>query len=411
MTKSKIVYYKDILANSSVKDMYRTVNELLNKDSNPLPDTESPSHLANEFGQFFVDKVQKIRSEVDKLCDNYSDKDSYFCNINDEQSKESSCMYVFDQFIQVSEEDLLKVISKFPNKSCGLDVFPTWLLNQHVSVLSPALVRIVNMSLSSGVFPEDLRRAIVTPVFKKPSLDKNVLKHYRSVANLPFISKLTEKCASSQILAHVDNHNLTKSMQSAYKQLHGTETALARLHNDFQRALDNQKAVILIMLDLSAAFDTVDAEILLQRLGHEFGVLGSAQMWLKTYLENYKSCRVSVAGEFSDNIELKYGLPQGSVIGPLGFVFYTHIVGDILRQHHLNYYIYADDIQIYTVVDPTVPGDSACALFKLTRCVHDIKQWMINIVRALILSRLDYCNLLFNGITQKNLVRLQKTAK
>ena len=85
VTKSKIVYFKDRLANSGVKDMYRTVKELLNKDSNPLPDTESPSHLANEFGQFFVGKVQKISSEVDKLGDNASDKDSYFCNINDEQ--------------------------------------------------------------------------------------------------------------------------------------------------------------------------------------------------------------------------------------------------------------------------------------------------------------------------------------
>ena len=187
---------------------------------------------------------------------------------------------------------------------------------------------------------------------------------------------LFEKCASSQVLAHVDNHNLAEPMQSAYKQLHSTETALARVHNDFQRALDNQKAVFLIMLDLSAAFDTVDAEILLQRLGHEFGVTGSAQMWFKTYLEN-RSFRVSIAGEFSDDIELKYGLPQGSVIGPLGFVFYTHIVGHILRQHHLSYHIYADDIQIYIEVDPTVPGDSVCALFKLTRCVHDIKQWMI----------------------------------
>ena len=70
VTKSKIVYHKDRLANSSVKDMYRTVNELLNKDSNPLPDNESPSNLANEFGQFFVGKVQKIRSEIDKLGDN-----------------------------------------------------------------------------------------------------------------------------------------------------------------------------------------------------------------------------------------------------------------------------------------------------------------------------------------------------
>ena len=206
--------------------------------------------------------------------------------------------------------------------------------------------------------------------FKKNSLDKNVLNHYRPVANLPFISKLIEKCASSQVLAHIDNHNLAEPLQSAYKQLHGTETALARVHNDFQGALDNQKAVVLIMLDLSAVFDTVHAEILLQRLGHEFGVTGSAQMWFKTYLEN-RSCRVSVAGEFSDNIKLKYGLPQGSVIVPLGFVFYTHVVGHILCQHHLNCHIYADVIQICTVVDPTVSGDSACAL---TRCVHDIKQ-------------------------------------
>ena len=282
-------------------------------------------------------------------------------------------MYIYDQSKQVSEDDLLKVISKCPNKSCGLNVFPTWLLKQHVAVLSPALVRIVNMSLSSGIFPEDLRHAIVTPVFKKPSVYKNVLKHYRPVANLPFISKLIEKCAASQVLAHVDNYNLAEPMQSAYRQLHSTETTLALVHNDFQRALDNQKAVFLIMLDLSEAFDTVDAEILLQRLGHEFGVTGSAQMWFKTYLEN-RSSRVSVAGEFADNIELKYGLPQSSVIGPLGFMFYTHIVGHIARQHHLNYPICADDIQIYTVVDPTVPGDSACALFKLTRCVHDIKQ-------------------------------------
>jgi hypothetical protein len=125
------------------------------------------------------------------------------------------------------------------------------------------------------------------------------------------------------------------------------------------------------MLDLSAAFDTVDAKILLHRLDHEIGMTGSVQDWFKSYLEN-RSCRVSVNGAYSDHIHLKYGLPQGSVIGPLGFVFYTHIVGHILRQHQLSYHIYADDIQVYMEVDPTIPGDTACALFKLSECVKDI---------------------------------------
>ena len=332
-------------------------------------------------------------------------------------------------------------------------------------------------------------------MLKKPSLNKNELKNYRPVANLPFISKVIEKCAVSQVVNHVNEHNLAEPLQSAYKALHSTETALACVQNDFLRAIDNQQAVFLIMLDLSAAFDTVDATILLQRLDCEFGIGGLVQQWFKTYLDQ-RSFRVSISGSYSENISLKYGLPQGSVVGPLGFVFYTHTVGRILRLHNLSYHIYADDIQIYITVDPNVPGDAACAIFKLAQCVKDINNWMIqnklklnpdkteffiacsphhdkrlqhlslpldgtatilpstevrnlgvvfdrhmsmsnhitslcksinwqirninrirrfidfetcaNTVRALILSRLDYCNLLFNHITQKDLTRLQK---
>ena len=115
-------------------------------------------------------------------------------------------------------------------------------------------------------------------------------------------------------------------MQTAYKANHSTETALAKVHNDFQLAIDSQKIVLLLMLDLSAAFDTVDHCIFTQRLASDFGVVGNVNKWFHSYLED-RTIQVLVNGELSDAINMPYGLPQGSVVGPLGFVFYTHVVG------------------------------------------------------------------------------------
>ncbi len=379
VSNSKTVYYKDRLNNAScAKDMYKVVGELFNKDSRPIPDSDNPCALANEFGDFFIGKVNKIRNEVDSLssCSSVGSVGSVDSSI--------SCVYTvfhdsditFCQFECISESDLQDVIRKCPNKSCSLDVFPTWLVKQHLELLLPNLTKIVNMSLTSGTFPQDLRRAVITPVLKKPSLNKNDLKNYRPVANLPFTSKIIEKCAVSQYTSHIDRHNLSEPMQSAYRTCHSTETALARVHNDFCRTLDDQKAVFLVMLDLSAAFDTVDSSILLQRVEDEFGITGPAKEWLSSYLED-RSCNISVAGVLSRDIKLTYGLPQGSVIGPVGFVMYTHVIGRVLRHHNLSYHLYADDIQIYIAVDPNKPGDVACAIFKLTQCINDINSWMI----------------------------------
>ena len=150
---------------------------------------------------------------------------------------------------------------------------------------------------------------------------KNILKQewtekLRPNANLSFISKNVEKCVASQIINLVNEHNLAEQLQSACKALHSTETALTRVQN----AIDNQEAVFLIMIDLSAASDTVDATILLQRLECEFGIGGSAKQWFKIYLDQ-RSFRVSISGSYSEYVSLKHGLPQGSVVGPLGFVF------------------------------------------------------------------------------------------
>ena len=119
--------------------------------------------------------------------------------------------------------------------------------------------------------------------------------------SLQFTSKVLENYASSQIVKHTEKNNLSEPMQSAYRMKRSTETALACAHDDILRALDDQKAVSLLMLDLSAAFGTVDHEIMLH-LRNDFGVTGSAHMW-------YSSCRVFVTGLFSYTSHLDVGVP------------------------------------------------------------------------------------------------------
>ena len=114
-----------------------------------------------------------------------------------------------------------------------------------------------NCSLFSGTFPSGLRRAIITPILKKASLDKNSLGNYRPVSNLPFVGKLIEKVVSAQVSDYISSNGLSDPYQSAYTKARSTETALACVQNDILRAIDNQQAVFLLMLDLSAAFETV----------------------------------------------------------------------------------------------------------------------------------------------------------
>ena len=199
------------------------------------------------------------------------------------------------QFQLVTEDTLHEVIMKCPSKSCSLDPMPTWLVKQHLPVLTPILTKIVNSSISIGSFPSGLRRAIITPILKKASLDKNTLGNYRPVSNLPFVGKLIEKVVSAQVSDYISSNGLSDPYQSAYTKARSTETALACVQNDILRAIDNQQAVFLLMSDLSAAFDTVDHVILLERLAGDFGFTGDVHNWFKTYLEA-RTCSVIING-------------------------------------------------------------------------------------------------------------------
>ena len=205
------------------------------------------------------------------------------------------------------------------------------------------------MSLRDGVFPDFFKHAAVLPIIKKPNLDANIPSSFRPVSLLPFLSKILEKIIAGRLREHMTLCNVDEILQSGFKSLHSTETALLKVSNDLRRSADNNKCSILLNLDLSAAFDTLDPDILFQRLNKYLGISGNALLWFKSYFIG-RSQTVYFNDEKSDVKALKYGVPQGSVLGPILFNIYMLPLGIILRRLGLSYHCYADDNQIYTTI-------------------------------------------------------------
>ena len=163
---------------------------------------------------------------------------------------------------------------------------------------------------------------MIIPLLKKTNLDTEDFKNFRPVTNLPFVSKLIEKSVAVQLVQYIDDNNFDEKLQSAYKKLHSTETALLRIHDDILRTVDRGCTVVSLLLDLSAAFDTVDHGLLLPRLNTRFGVKGKVLAWFKSYLTD-RSQFVSINGSNSSHSDLMFGVPQGSVLGPILYLLYV----------------------------------------------------------------------------------------
>ena len=219
-----------------------------------------------------------------------------------------------------------------------------------------------------------MKKALVSPLLKKPTLDKEILKNYRPVSNLSFVSKIIEKAAMSQVSDYSVFHGLLTKYQSAYRTKHSTETALLRVQNDILTSLDAGKGVILCLLDLSAAFDTIDHDVFFQRLSSRMGVQGTVLDWFKSYLKDrYQS--VHVSGATSLPRHLTFGFPQGSHIGPQGFSYYTDEIPEIASKHGVSAHLYADDTQLYLPFSLT-PEGAERAVIKIEDCIDDVRKWM-----------------------------------
>ena len=173
---------------------------------------------------------------------------------------------------------------------------------------------------------------------------------------------------------HLIQNGLHEVLQSAYKQNHSTETALLKVQNDLLMAIDTYGGAVLILLDLSAALDTIDHTILLQRL-HELGIRDAALDWFRSYLSQRRQS-VVINGTRSSYRNLSFGVPQGSVLGPILFTLYTTPLGAIARKYQLNFHLYADDTQLYMAFKSNNAESLPLIINNIQNCVIEIKSWM-----------------------------------
>ena len=194
----------------------------------------------------------------------------------------------------------------------------------------------VNCSLREGLVPDGFKKAIVTPLIKKASLPIEDLKNYRPVSGLSFISKLVECVVAKQLVDDIHQHGLDKLYQSG----HSMETALLSIKNDIHLSLSLGEATALILLDLLAAFDTIDHSTLLSCLLDWFGVGGSTFKWFSSYLTECFQF-VKIGSTLSDLQKLLFSVPQGSVLGPRLFSLYTSPLSTLIGKHKgVNFHFY-----------------------------------------------------------------------
>ena len=219
---------------------------------------------------------------------------------------------------------------KSPSKSCSLGPMPTFLVLDYLDILITPITSISNASLEQGKCPNFFKQAHVTPILKKSSLDKEIFKNYRPVSNLNFISKILERAMGVQLQTHLDEAYLTTAFQSAYRIHHSTESALLNIHDILLNMAKG--SVTALTLYHYPPHSTIDHTILLDRLNVYYGISKLALGWFNSYLSG-RTHSVKVGNTLSHPAALQYGVPQGSVLGPILFSLYTNPIGSIIHSH------------------------------------------------------------------------------
>jgi hypothetical protein len=222
-----------------------------------------------------------------------------------------------------------------------------------------------------------MKSSVITPLLKKSTLDRNILKNYRPVSGLSFFGKLLERVVAARVHNHLLKNCLYISTQSAYRSGHSVETALLHITDSILCNLNSKNGVIMLLLDLSAAFDTIDHGILVSTVQNYFGIQGKALEWISSYISN-RSFQVKVGPSLSKHFNLMYGVPQGSVLGPLFYTMYTSPLAEIISSFGVQFHFYADDTQIWLPVNFDNPISLKTAQRTLELCVESISSWMSN---------------------------------
>jgi exonuclease III len=315
----------------------------------------NPVSLADKFNDFFIELTNKKKTLTTAVCPNIQQ------NIN-------------SLFLSsVSSADIQKAIKLLNNtNSTGYDGICTNVIKSSDKALAAPLAHIMNISFLQGVFPERLKYSVIKPLHKKgPKTDLN---NYRPVTLIPVISKIFEKVMYDKIMNFVTKNNILVDNQFGFRKNSSTALACFHLVREVIESLDKQTPIVAIFLDMSKAFDFVDHAILLSKL-YKYGVRGPAWDWIASYLKNRKQCVEITQFLGKDKIVYKssykpnmFGVPQGSILGPLLFLLY---INDLPNATSHNSILFADDTTLLIKYDENTPFE-----YHINKALQDIIDWL-----------------------------------
>ena len=329
-TREFIKYKNDI------RKTWDTLKDIINKKKSK---SEFPPHfsegdtkvigaknIAEKFNEYFTGIGPNLANEID--VSNKSPFETYL------RAPSPSVFYF--QYTEPKHVEKL-IHSLKPKNSAGHDNISSKLLKEIVDIISRPISIIINQSLCTGIFPDKLKLAKVIPLFKKD--DDKIFGNYRPISLLSSISKVFEKVAFDQLYDYFTTHGLLFNSQYGFRRHHSTELAALEFVDKIRSEIDQKKIPFSVFLDLSKAFDTLDHDILLYKLNY-YGIKDTALLWFKSYLTN-RTQYVEYAGVASSVREIKTGVPQGSILGPLLFIIYMNDIYTVSNK--LDFILYADD--------------------------------------------------------------------
>ena len=379
---AKQSYYSNLL------DEYRLDMKKTWKILNNLVGRTSDKYSISEIFNINNNKVSEPRIISDKFCE-------YFSNIGSSlASKIPSPNTQYNEYLNrnkksnlnsffmspTSPDEVHKIIASMkPKHSSGYDHITSKLLNDINDVICDPLSMIINKSIETGVVPAVMKTAKVIPIYK--SKDKTRLENYRPISLLPVISKVLEKVVHKRLYHYFDAHDLLFENQFGFRPKHSTVDAITKFVSNVLTAKYNNMTTMAVFLDLSKAFDTIDHRILLDKLQH-YGIRGIALEWFRSYL-SHREQFVSYRNCHSQCYNIDFGVPQGSVLGPLLFIIYTNDLPSAIK--HSSCILFADDTTVYSS-----SKDSTEILGKIEEDMKSLSDWFFANKLSLNVSKTNF---------------------
>lgn len=266
---------------------------------------------------------------------------------------------------QITEEDVKKSVLAISSSAIGNDGLCSRMIVPILPLLLPILTHIFNFSIRTSSFPSAWKQAIIIPLPKtsKPSS----VSHFRPISILPFLSKVLEHMIHRQLSNFISTSSLLSPYQSGFRSGHSTVTALIKVSDDIRMAMENKHLTLLVLLDFSSAFNSVDFDVLLRVLDC-LNFSSSTSAWFSSYLRG-RSQRVRLDDNLSDWCDIAAGVPQGGVLSPLLFSIFINSVTDVISS---NFHLYADDLQLYRHF---LVGNTKEAIEAINSDLNRINEW------------------------------------